>query len=690
MSHGSSNEERFRSLVEATPDTVILHAGGKLLFINPAGVRLLAASSPEELIGRPMKDFVQAGNRSIVLDRVNPPFTGPSKLTEDLMVRLDSEVIEVEVVGLPSSYENRPATQLVIRDITQRKRAEAALRASEQRYRSLFEGVPVGVYRISRRGELELLNGAMAELLGNRHRDALIGLDTGELYTNPDDRTVWKAIMQYEGRVTNFETQIQRLDGSKIWVRSHAQALHDEHGEVTGYEATVEDISDRKRVEEQLLHDALHDSLTKLPNRTLLMDRLSHCLARRVRFADYRCAVLFLDLDRFKMVNDSFGHAVGDHLLIQASHRLADCLRPNDTLARLGGDEFAILLDDVKDASNAVRVAQRIQQELEVPFQLEGREVYSSASIGIALSDGESRPEDVVRDADTAMYRSKSQGRAGYAIFDSRMHAEVSTQLQLETDLRRALASWQFEVFYQPIVALSSGNLAGFEALVRWRHPEHGLVLPGEFMPMAEETGLINPIGHGVMLEACRQMKVWNDRRAPREPVFISVNLSTRQFRQPDLFDQLSQLLDSSGLSGDRLTIEITEGAVMNEPDAVLQTLARIKRLGIRISLDDFGTGYSSLSVLHRLPFDRIKIDRWFVQHIGVDNGSDELVEGIVALCRGRRLDIIAEGVETNEQRQKLADLGCGFAQGFLFSEPISQEHAGRLLATPSPNFESM
>ena len=812
--HEFSSEDQISNLVAATTDTVLLHAGGQLVFANPAAAQLLGADSPDDLVGLEVTKLLTRKSAHVAVDHTRDE-SATTDLTEAQMVRFGGEVIDVEVVGMPWSFGGQAVTQLVIRDITRRKRIEAALRESERRYRGLFEGVPVGVYQISPRGELTMFNKAIVGLLGADSREQLRGLKTSSLYVDSEDKHAWKTTMQYQGQVSNFETRIRRLDGNKIWVRSHAQILRDGDGQVSGYEATVEDVtdrkraedalraseerfrslvqnasdlisildaegevryhspaslhilgfppnerlgsdffdqvhpqdrtrlealfetlvgkprssqiaeyrirhadgtwrvfeskitnllenpavhgvvinsrdvSDRKRAEEQLLHDALHDALTELPNRTLFMDRLEHCLDRRARQHDYRCAVLFLDLDRFKMVNDSFGHAVGDRLLVQASQRLKSCLRPADTLARLGGDEFAILLDDVRGASNAVRVAQRIQQELEVPFQLEGREVYSTASIGIALSDAKSQPADVLRDADTAMYRAKSQGRASHAIFDANMHAHVRSQLQLETELRRALAQWQFEVFYQPIVTLPRGTLAGFEALVRWRHPERGLVLPGEFMPLAEETGLINPIGRGVLVEACRQMKAWNDRRAPQDPIFISVNLSNRQFSQPDLLEQLSQVLDSSGLSGDRLTLEVTEGAVMNEPEAVLETLARIKRLGIRISLDDFGTGYSSLSVLHRLPFDRIKIDRWFVRNVGIDRGSDELVEGVLALCRGRRLETIAEGVETVEQRARLTELGCGFAQGFLFSEPVGHEQAAEMLASPQPDFDA-
>ncbi len=816
MPEESFNETRLQRLVEAAPDGVLLHAGGEVVYANPAAARLLGAAAADDLVGRPIAAFAAPGSRTIAADlsalELDTPGEG-AELVEDRMARLDGEVIEVEVVALPSSFRGAPVTQLVVRDVTPRKRAEAALKESERRYRDLFEGVPVGVYEISRSGELKVWNRAVEELLAAPGGEGLEGLDTGSLYVDPEDRDAWKTLVQYQGRVSHFETRIRRLDGARIWVRCQARALRDADGKVVGYEATVEDVTDRRRAEDalraseerfrslvqnaadlitildrearvvyhspasqrllgfapservgtpgfelvhprdrpriealfaellenprrsrrievrmrhadgswrmheakitnllqnpavdgvvvnsrdvtdrrqaeaRLRHDALHDALTGLPNRTLFMDRLEHCLNRRSRDAHYRCAVLFLDLDRFKMVNDSLGHAAGDRLLVQAGRRLKGCLRPNDSLARLGGDEFAVLLDDVGDASVAVKVARRIRRELETPFELEGREVYSSASIGIAVS-GDAGPEEVLRDADTAMYRAKSRGRAAHAIFDERMHGQVRAQLQLETDLRQALELGQLEVFYQPIVTLPAGALAGFEALVRWRHPERGLLLPGEFMPLAEETGLVDAVGGQVLEEACRQMKAWNDLRAPREPLLISVNLSNRQFRRPGLCAQLGRVLEASGLAGDRLAVEVDEAAVAGETEVVLETLVKIKQLGVRLSLDNFGSGTGSLSLLHRLPFDHIKIDRWFVLHAGTEAGSDELLEGILTLCRGRRLATVAEGVETAGQRRKLVELGCGFAQGFLFSEPVDRRRAETLLEAAPLDFD--
>ncbi len=689
-----------------------------------------------------------------------------------------------------------------------RRRQATPEEDGDMHYRSLFEGVPVGIYRLSAAGELLHFNRAAAELLGaGDDPEALLDYDTSQLYLDPEDRRAWRTLMHYEGRVPNFEARIRRLDGESIWVRSNARAVHDGAGEIVAYEGTVEDITDRRRLEDalresderfrslvqgasdmisildadravryqspstirllgyaaderigsngferihpedrpqletlfqellgrpgesvlseyrirhgdggwrfveskitnllgnpavrgmvlnsrdvsdrkeaeaKLVHDALHDALTELPNRALFMDRLSHSLDHAPR-RRVRCAVLFLDLDRFKMVNDSLGHAIGDLLLIEAGRRLKKCLRPTDTLARLGGDEFAILLDEVTDASNAVRVAQRIEGELEAPFKLRGREVYSSASIGIALSTARTAGgEELLRDADTAMYRAKARGRAGYAIFDAQMHAQVRSQLQLETDLRRGLDEGQFEVFYQPIVILQTGSVAGFEALVRWRHPQRGVLPAAGFIALAEETGLIDELGRRVLNEACRRVKEWNDRAAERRPLFVAVNLSPRQLTQNDLVGDVADALGASGLTGDQLYLELTEGALIDDPEALLSTLRQLRQLGIRISLDDFGSGQSSLAVLHRFPFDQIKIDRAFVHNVGIDRGSDELMEGVLALCHWRRLKTVAEGVETEEQRSKLAELDCTYAQGYLFSDAVEVERAEELVA---------
>lgn len=688
-------EERFRRLVEMSPDMVALHAAKRWLFVNRAGVELLAAESSTDLLGSFVAEVIDdapgllqdrstAAESSPAAESSCPTTLAPVAVEEGRLRRLDGTLIDVEYVSLPSSYKGLPATQVMVRDISPRKRAEEALKRSERRYRELFEGIPVGVYRLSQRGELRNFNRAFVELLAYPDRIQLLGLGTRSLYFDDTESERWRQEMKEQGRVDYFETRISRFDDKVIWVRSTTQEIRDPHGQLLGYEGTAEDITDRKTVEERLIHDALHDGLTQLPNRVLFMDRLNLSLEHRFRKLGYHCAVLFLDLDRFKMINDSFGHAVGDQLLVQASQRLRSCLRPTDTLARLGGDEFAILLDDVRDASNAVRVAKRVQKELRAPFHLEGREVYSSASIGIALSSkATQQPEELLRDADIAMYRAKQKGRAGYAIFDAEMHEQVRLQLNLETDFRRAVESAQLEVYYQPIIDLQVPRVAGFEALLRWQHPQRGLVAPSKFLPLAEDTRLIHILGRQALDVACRQAQRWNSEQWAPQPMFVSVNLSPTQFAQHDLLRQIEIALEKSGLDASQLRLEINEKATLVHPEAVLATLQYIKELGVHLCLDNFGTGYSSLSVLHRFPFDSVKIDRWLVRELERDENSSNLIEGMLSLCHWHRLETLAQGIENAPQRQRLVDMQCHLGQGYLFSAALPAHDLKAFLDSP-------
>jgi diguanylate cyclase (GGDEF)-like protein len=409
------------------------------------------------------------------------------------------------------------------------------------------------------------------------------------------------------------------------------------------------------------------------------MDRLRRSLERTVRHPGYLFAVLFLDLDRFKLINDSRGHLFGDRLLVAIAQRLESCLRAADTvarlgrdhtLARLGGDEFTILLDDIRHVSDAVRVADRIQTNLEPPFQLDGHETFTTASIGIATSaTGYEEPEELLRDADTAMYRAKALGKARCELFDTSMREAAVTRLAMETALRRAVERQEFRLQYQPIVSLKTGVVSGFEALIRWHHPERGLVHPADFIPVAEETGIILPIGSWVLREACRQMQTWKAANSPEAALTISVNLSGRQFVQSDLIVQIEEILATTGLAASRLKIEITESMIIADLDAAVRILQRLKSLGVRIAIDDFGTGYSSLSYLDRFPIDSLKIDRSFVQSMRIDRS--EIVRAIIALAHSLRLDVIAEGVDAEDQVGQLKSFGCDYAQGYLYSRPL-------------------
>jgi diguanylate cyclase (GGDEF)-like protein/PAS domain S-box-containing protein len=443
------------------------------------------------------------------------------------------------------------------------------------------------------------------------------------------------------------------------------------------YAAVQQELAERQRAEKQLLHDAFHDTLTGLPNRALFLDRLGRAMERAKRIEQGQFAVLFLDLDRFKLVNDSLGHTLGDQLLIATARRLELCLRSMDTVARQGGDEFAILIEDAEAVEAVARVADRIQSELALPFDLGGHRLFNSASIGIVLSaTGYERPEEVLRDADVAMYRAKVGGKARYEVFDSAMRNRAIARLDLENDLRSAVERQEFRVFYQPIVSLDSSRISGFEALVRWQHPRRGLVSPAEFISVAEETGLIIPIGQWVLREACRQIHQWQAQFPTILPLTISVNLSAKQFTQPDLKRQIEEILQETGLDASSLRLEITESVIMEDSEVATNMLSQLRTLGVQVLIDDFGTGYSSLSYLQQFPIDTLKIDRSFIGKMAAEGNGSEIVRTIMLLAREMGLQVVAEGVETSEQLAKLKAFGCDYAQGYFFCRPVEQQAA--------------
>jgi len=469
-----------------------------------------------------------------------------------------------------------------------------------------------------------------------------------------------------------------------------ASARHDEIGALmasfnrmmTTIEQQAEEINQFPKRLEQLTRQAFRDSLTGLPNRALFMDRLTHGLTRARRRHEH-LAVLFLDLDRFKLVNDSLGHAVGDQLLVEVSHRLGRSLRPGDTVARLGGDEFGLLLEDVADAESAEAVAVRIEAELAKPLQFEGREIVITASIGIALSSARlGMPEEILRDADLAMYHAKATGKARHEVFDSSMSAPALDRMDLEMDLRSAISRHEFRLHYQPILRLDTGRITEVEALIRWQHAKRGLLQPDSFIGLTEETGLIVPIGRWVLTEACRQARVWQLEFPSTPPLVMSVNLSAKQFQHPHLVQEISQALTESGLDPASLKLEITESVVMHDAPATLAKLKELKRLGVRLAIDDFGTGYSSLGYLKRFPVDTLKIDRSFVRGLSKGGNDNAIVRAVVTVAKSLNMDVTAEGVETDEQRVELKALGCDRGQGYLFARPADAEHVTPFLAS--------
>jgi diguanylate cyclase (GGDEF)-like protein/PAS domain S-box-containing protein len=558
-----------------------------------------------------------------------------------------------------------------------------ALRESEERFRSAFDNATIGMGVVALDGRWLQVNRSLCDIVGYDERELLESEVRG--VTHRADLVTLEEQMQRftAGTISSHQAELRycHKSGKEVWAHLGMSLVRDGEARPLHLIFQIQDITDRKRAEEQLLHDAFHDALTGLPNRALFMDHVKMAIQRSRRSGDRLFAALFLDLDRFKIINDSLGHMVGDQLLVGIAHRLEACLRPGDTVARLGGDEFTILLEDLSTMDDALDVARRVQEAVTQPFNIGGHEVFTTASIGIALSNtGYERAEDLLRDADTAMYRAKLEGKKRHVVFDKAMHDRAMQLLQTETDLRRALTRQEFFLNYQPIVDLETGRVASFEALVRWRHPERGLVMPGDFVPVAEETGLIVPLGLWVLNEACRQMREWQRLGLADETVKMSVNLSGRQFSQADLIEQIASALRESGLKAGNLKLEITESMVMENFDTAIDMLTQLRVLGVGLSIDDFGTGYSSLSYLHRFPIDTLKIDRSFVTQMTDNSENAEIVRTIVTLARSLDMAVVAEGVETADQLRQLGALGCDYGQGYLFSRPVGAGQAAELL----------
>ncbi len=600
-----------------------------------------------------------------------------------------SEMDESILVSLANyaavAIENAELYQRAQQEIAERRRVEAALRESEARYALAAQGANEGIWDWDLTKNLVYYSPRWKSILG--FQDKEIGNSPAEWFdrVHPEDieRLKIDIANHVRGLTAHFENEHRMLhkDGSYRWVLSRGLAVRNGEGRATRMAGSQGDITDRKIAEQRLLHDALHDILTDLPNRALFMDRLTYAVERAKRRENYLFAVLYLDLDRFKDVNDSLGHQVGDKLLIATGRILELSLRPTDTVARLGGDEFVILLEDINDVGDATRIAERIQKRLSQPMRLNGHTVSITTSIGIVLSvTGYQRAEDILRDADIAMYRAKANGKARYEIFDPAMRDRIMERLALETQLRRALDQQELRVFYQPIVALETGKMNGIEALVRWQHPERGLLLPGDFLPLAEETGLIVRLDRWVLAEACRQLREWDLLLDLDPSLAVSVNVSSKHLAEPDLARVVERILLETGLEASRLKLEITERSLVENPDRIDDTFQALHELGVQIQIDDFGNGYSSLSYLPRFHLDALKIAQAFVSMVEKDVHLLKIIQSIVMLTHGLGIGVIAEGVETIEQLTRLRELGCEYGQGNLVSQPLSGQAMSELI----------
>jgi len=561
--------------------------------------------------------------------------------------------------------------------ISERKRAEEELWQSNQTLTALIQASPLAIVSFDHDGIVKTWNKAAERIFGWEESE-VIGYPIPIFMEEKDDEFYNILGLMLQGRaLTDVELRRRRKDGSIIDISLSITLLYDSKGDINGGMGIFTDITERKQAEEMIKYMAYHDSLTQLPNRNLFNERLKQALANAERNKT-NVAVLFIDLDRFKVINDSLGHAFGDLLLKSVSRRLQGCLRDHDTIARQGGDEFTVILHDCTEES-AKNVAERMINELANPFVLNNHEVTISPSIGISLypSDG-TNPDTLIRNADRAMYQAKDHGKNNYQFYEKDMEAQYTKRLKLENDLRKALARKEFVLYYQPQVDIHSHEVIGVEALIRWNHPENGFISPAEFIPLAEETGLIVPIGEWVLYTACLQNKAWQD--AGYTPMRMSVNLSARQFRQTDIDVLVDRVLKETGLDPKYLDLEITENMSMFDVDMTTETLQKLKRLGVNISIDDFGTGYSSLNYLKRFPIDSLKIDQSFVHDIHSDTDDAAIVKAILAMAHSLDLKVVAEGVETERQLSFLKEQKCDQAQGYYFNRPLSPEHLESML----------
>src|SRR5215218_4013449 len=682
------SEQRFRGSFErAATGMALVGTDGRFLRVNKSLCEILGYTE-RELLGKTFQEITHPDDLEVDLEHLRRLLVRVVRTyqTEKRYLHKDGHAVWTLLsVSVVHDEEDEPLYFICqIQDVSERKKVEKVIIESEERFRSLVQYSSDIITILDTDGTVHYVSPAVERVTGYRPEEQVGTNAFGSVH--PDDReqalNTFAEVLKRPGLHPPLEFRVLHKDGSWRYLEHVVNNLLDDPA-VRGVVVNSWDVTERKALVEQLSYQAFHDPLTGLPNRVLFMDRLEHALTRANRRGN-KVAVLFTDLDNFKVINDSLGHKAGDQLLIAVAERLKNCLRPEDTAARLGGDEFTILVEDIASVGEAVQIAERIADILRPPFTLEEQEVFATVSIGIALnSTAQEQPADLLRHADLAMYRAKHRGKARYEVFEPSMDAKAVERLILETGLRRALLRQQFRVYYQPIVALDNNKVAGVEALVRWEHPQRGLLLPEEFLPVAEETGLIVRIGQWVLREAGKQARIWQERYPVTPPLTISVNLSTREFFHPKL---VAEVLGESEIDPASLQLEITEGAMKaNGTYSADRILRNLKHIGVQLAIDDFGLGYSSLSYLKRFPVDFLKIDRSFIAGLGggpnVASTKDaEIVKAMIQLTHALGLKVIAEGVETSEQLGRLRNMKCDLAQGNYFSEPLPSEELAVIL----------
>ena len=666
-----SSQEQYRLVFEGNPHPMWIYDIESLQFIavNDAAIEEYGYQR-DEFLAMTLPDLQPPNERVPARLREHQPATMRLKTRE-------GEVVIAEVTAYEVRLPGRRARLAMAVDANAARRTEDALRESERRFREMLDTIELLALLLDVVGTVTYCNPYLLRISGYAKQD-VIGKNFFELFVPADRRDqVGRGFLENIGRgivAAHIEMEIVARNGEHRIILFNNTVLRSPENSILGAASIGSDVTEQRQAEQQLVHNAFHDALTGLPNRALFLDRVAHALNQTRRAGQKVFGVLLLDIDYFKNVNDSLGHVAGDQLLVAIGERLVRCVRVGDTVARFGGDEFTILMESINDPLDVTRLTGRIHNEIAVPFTVEGQELFTSGSIGVTIAGREyEQPEQIIRDADTAMYRAKAQGRGRSEIFDVRMRADAVARLQLETDLRHGLERDELRVVYQPIVNLQTSEIVGFEALVRWQHPTRGFISPAAFIPLAEDTGLIVPLGEFVLLEACRKAARW--RSDPRGAALrVSVNLSSRQWSQGDLVATVKKALEESNLDASALHLEITESVIMQNAENAYVIMEKIRALGCNFSVDDFGTGYSSLSYLHRFAIDQLKIDMSFIQ--SSERKSAEIVRSIIGLGRSLGIEVVAEGIETAQQAENLRDLQCGFGQGYLFSRPVDEEKA--------------